>query len=139
MNATSKDIATMLAGESSLGLTLATDLFYKYLPAEKENVVGSDIVTVLDNGGGEPMLQLLKSASDYYFPSVNVQVRNIDYDAGYDVIFAIYQWLHGTSQVVINSTYYALIKAISEPQLLHKDENGRHVFVVNFDIHRRPD
>jgi hypothetical protein len=139
MNPTSKDIATMLANESSLGLTLATDLFYKFLPPEKAGVTGADIVTVIDNGGDAPLPYLDKSSSDYYFPSVNVQVRNIDFDSGYAIIFAIYQWLHNTSQVVINSTNYTLIKAIEEPRLLHMDQNKRYVFVVNFDVQRRPD
>lgn len=139
MNASCKDIATMLNDESSLGLTLMTDLFYNYLPPEKEGIVGSDIVSVMDNGGGEPMLQLSKILSDYYFPSVNVQVRNYDHDSGYAQIFSIFQFLHGTSDVVVNSTYYALIKAISDPQLLHRDQNERYVFVVNFDIQRKPD
>ena len=137
MNPTSKDIAGMLDGESSLGLTLLTDLFYSTLPPEKAGIVGADIVSVMDNGGDEPMLQLLKADSDYYFPAVNVQVRNTDHDSGYAQIFAIYQFLHGTTAVVVGSTYYALIKAISDPQLLHKDENSRYVFVVNFNVQRR--
>ena len=138
MNAPCKDIASMLNDESSLGLTLMTDLFYSHMPPEKSGIVGANIVSVMDNGGGEPMLQLQKADSDYYFPSVNVQVRNNDFDSGYAQIFAIYQFLHGTSDVVIDSTLYTLVKAINDPQPLHRDQNRRYIFVVNFDIQRRP-
>ncbi len=138
MNAPCKDIAGILNDESFLGLTKNVDLFYSFLPPEKIDVIGANIVSVMDNGGDEPMLQLQKVDSDYYFPSVNVQVRNTDFDTGYAQMFAIFQFLHGTNAVVVDSTYYALIKAINEPQLLHRDQNNRYVFVVNFDIQRRP-
>ena len=138
MNSPSKDIAQLLASDSSLGLTVDTDLFYQYMPAEKAGVVGADIVTVIDNAGGPPMLQFDKTKSDYYYPQVSVQVRNIDQDAGYAQIFAIFQYLHGSSQITLNGTDYVLIKAVSDPQLLHIDENQRRLFVCSFDIQRRP-
>ncbi len=139
MNAPSKDIAQLLDSNSALGLTLNTDLFYQYMPPEKSGVVGANIVTIIDNAGGPPMLQFDKAKSDYYFSQVSVQVRNIDQDAGYAQIFAIFQYLHGSSQITLNSTNYVLIKAVSDPQLLHIDENQRRLFVCSFDIQRRPE
>ena len=42
-----------------------------------------------------------------------------------------------TGQTVINNTKYGVIKAITDPQLLHQDEHRRFVFVVSFEIKRR--
>ncbi len=132
MNSSSKDIANMLANESSLDLTLGTSLFPYIMPEIPQNVV-----TVFDNPGEGPMLTLSKTESRYYYPSVSVWVRNIDYNTGYGIMLAILQFLHGTSKVVVNSTYYALITAKNDPQLLHYDEINRPIFIVNFEIQRR--
>ena len=67
-----------------------------------------------------------------------MRVRNQDYEAGWDLMFAILEFLHGTSQEVIAGTYYALIKALNDPQLLDFDEgNDRARFFVNFEVQRR--
>ncbi len=131
MNSASKDIVDILNGESSLGLTLLTDLFGNRMPNEPV-----DCVTVLDLPGGPPMLTLRKSSSSYYYSAVSVQVRNSDYAAGYALINSIFVFLHGLNGVDQGGTSYHLIKAMLDPQLLHYDENDRPVFVVNFEVQR---
>lgn len=132
MNSTAEDIANILNNESSLGLTLVTDLFYNRMPDEP-----SIVVTVYDNPGGPPALTMQKDTSDYYFSSISVQVRDNIYDDGWDSIFAVFEFLHGHSMVIEGGTYYALIKALDNPQVLHYDENDRPTFVVNFEVQRR--
>lgn len=132
MNATSEDIADILALEGSLELTLATDLFFARMPDTPDAVV-----TVYDNPGQSPLLTLDKATSDYYFSSISIQVRDGTYAAGWITIFGIMEFLHGSHGIVQDGTYYALIKALGNPQLLHYDENGRPTFVINFEVQRR--
>lgn len=133
MVSTAKDIVTILNGESSLGLTEATDLFY----ARMNDVMPQDSVVVIDTPGGPPQLTTQKNTSNYYYSGVSVQVRNSDYDTGYNLLFQILEFLHAQSQITVGTTYYALIKATNDPQLLHYDENDRPVFFVNFEVQRR--
>jgi len=132
MNPSSKDIATVLDGVSSLGLTLGTDLFFSSMPNQPD-----DCVVVFDNPGGAPMLTYKKATSDYYYSSISVEIRNIDYSLGYGVAWGIFEYLHALSQVTVGTTYYALIKATRDPQFLHRDENDRAVFSLVFDVQRR--
>jgi hypothetical protein len=138
MNSTAKDIATLLDGDSSLGLTLGTDLFYSRRPTEPAG--GEDnVVTVYDNPGSPPLLTYQKSTSNYFFSSVTVQVRNQDYDTGYAIMDSILTFLHASSNIVIGTTYYALIRALNDPQVLKWDDNDRVIFFINFEVQRRED
>ncbi len=132
MNPAAEDIVTMLSGESSLGLTTATDLFFSRMPDDP-----SDCVVVFDTPGAPPQLTYKKNTSDYYFPGVTVRVRNTDYAEAYDLMFQIMEFLHAESNITIGSTLYTLIKAMNDPQLLNYDEKDRIVMFVNFDIQRR--
>ena len=135
MNPASKDIAQYLAGESSLGLVLGTSLFYARMPDSPD-----DCVTVMDNPGDAPMLTYDKATSNYYYSSVSVRVRNTDYAAGWAVIFAILTFLHGLGQQnsVDASSYYGVVKAMNDPQVLYWDNNDRVTFFINFEIQRKP-
>lgn len=132
MNPTSEDIATMLNAESSLGLTLATDLFFAQIPPKP-----ADCVAVFDSPGAPPQLTYKKATSDYYYSGVTVQVRNTSYGGAYDLAFQIMEFLHGESNITIGSTLYTLIKAVNDPQLLHYDEGDRPIMFINFDVQRR--
>lgn len=132
MNAPSVDIMEMLDGDSALGLTKGEDLFATRMPD-----VPDDLVTLFDDGGDEPQLNLRRNTSDYYRPQVSMQVRNTDYQLGYAQALAVVQFLHATGSTVVDNTLYVLIRAKSDPQLLHWDENDRAVFVCNFEVQRR--
>lgn len=132
MNPASKDISTLLKNESSLALTFGTDLFFARMPDEP-----SDCVAVLDNPGRPPMLTYKKETSNYFYSSVTVWVRNTDYAAGWAQIHEILTFLHGLGSQVVDGTYYDIIKAMADPQLLYWDENQRAVFIVNFTVQRR--
>lgn len=132
MNAASKDIADLLAGESSLGLVFAENLFTARQPDAP-----SDCVTIYDRPNKQPMLTMSKAESRYYFSGVVVRVRNIDFSAAWALSFQILQFLHGTSQVTVNGTSYQLIQALSDPQLLEWDENNRAVVITSYDIQRK--
>lgn len=132
MNPTSKDIAKIIEDSGLFTLDQGHNLFYSRLPSQPQNCVA-----VADNPGGEPMLTLDKDTSDYYYSSVTVYVRDVSYDEGYTLVFQIMQYLHAQSQIVIGTTYYALIRALSDPQLFGYDDNDRPVFLVNFEVQRR--
>ena len=132
MNAASKDIAHILDIEGSLSLTLATNLFSSRMPNTPDAVVA-----IYDNPGSTPLLTLDKATSDYYFSSVSIQVRDTTYQDGWDMAFAIMEFLHGSHGVIQDGSFYTLIKALNNPQLLHFDENDRPTLVINFEAQRR--
>ena len=132
MNATSEDIKDMLEAESSLGLVFPTNLFIGREPTKPD-----DCVTIFDTPGGPPMIALSKADSDYYYPSVQIRVRNNDYTVGWDLINAIKVLLHGSGPEVWNGTTYTAIMCAQEPFPLGWDEHSRVWFVANFNIQRR--
>jgi len=132
MESTAKDIVAILDGESSLGLTMGIDLFYSRMPSKP-----SDCVTVYDTPGGPPLLTYRKSTSSYYYSGISVMVRRSKYDDSYTLMFQILEYLHAQRNITVGATYYALIRAVNDPQLLHYDENDRAVIFVNFDVQRK--
>ena len=131
MNPASVDIKDLLEGESSLGLTFASNLFIGREPTHPDNVV-----TLFDTPGGPPQLTYDRTEK-YYYPSVQVRVRNNSYLDGWDLIHNIREVLHGQGHVTINGTTYELIKCSMEPSFLTWDRNSRAVFVTTFDLQRR--
>lgn len=132
MNLVTTDIKDMLVGESSLGLTFATDLFIGRMPNNPDNCV-----CLYDLAGQAPLLSLQKSTSNYYYNGLFIKVRNTSYQAAWNKAFAILQFLHAHGNVVLNGTLYTLIRALENPQLIEWDENNRPVFGCNFEVQRR--
>jgi hypothetical protein len=132
MNATSVDIADMLIADSSLGLIIGDNLYVGKEPAKPHNAV-----TVLDMMSYAPQLTLAGKGEDYYYPTVQVRVRNRDYRTGWNLIEDIRLLLHGSHQETWNGTLYSVIYCSSGPALLDWDDNGNVTFICNFDIQRR--
>ncbi len=130
MNAPSQDIATLLE-TSDIGLTLASDLFISREPDSPDNCV-----TLYDTPGSSPVVFMNKNEK-YFYPSIQVRIRNNDYRQGYALGKQIVTKLHGEGQTEINDTYYSLIAAQSEPFLLKYDKNNRAIFIINFNLQRR--
>jgi len=132
MNATSKDIATILEGISSLGLTFGVNLFIG-----REPTTPSNCVTIYDTPGMPPQLNLTDQG--YEYPAVQIRVRDIKYQDGWDLISAINKELHGLSYEITESgaeaTYTAIYCAMN-PFLLDWDENSRARFVSNYNLQR---
>lgn len=131
MNTPTKDIKDMLVAESSLALTYATNLFIAREPAKP-----NDCVTIFDMPGGSPQLALDKDEA-YYYQSVQVRVRNIDYNAGWAIANDILVFLHGQAGQVWNNTVYTVIYCLQGPFMLDWDENNRVRFIINFNLQRR--
>lgn len=130
MNPTSEDIKDLLEGESSLGLVFETNLFIGREPAEP-----ADCVTIFDTPG-RPQQLTLTQGENYFYPSIQIRVRNSEYLDGWDIIHAIRNFLHGKNHETVNGTDYNLIKCSIEPAMLGWDENNRVWFVTTFDIQR---
>lgn len=132
MNSTSEDIKDMLVDESSLGLTFATNLFIG-----KEPVSPDDCVTIYDTFGGGPSIGLDGQDTRYEYPAIQIRVRNTDYVAGWTLIQNIMTSLHARSHETWNDTLYTVIYCSSGPALLDWDDNGKCIFIVNFNVQRR--
>ncbi len=132
MNSCSVDIADMLVAETSLGLTIATNLFVGKEPTTPDNVV-----TIYDSYGFPPQLTYDAKNEPYYYPAIQIRVRNRDYRTGYNLAHDIMVSLHGRAQETWNGTLYTVIQCISDVALLDWEDNGLCRFLINFNIQRR--
>jgi hypothetical protein len=130
MNSSSKDIKHMLEADSGLSLTFATNLFIGKEPVKPDNCV-----TIFDTTGNGPYLGL--DTTGYYYPSIQIRVRNKNYNTGLTLIQNIMIFLHAKHQEQESGTLYSLIQCPSEPAFLDWDDNGNARFVCNFNIQRR--
>lgn len=130
MNATSVDIAEMLEAQSSLGLTLGSNLFVGKEPTKPDNTV-----TIFDTYGMPPQLALTSQGLEN--PTIQIRVRNTSYTNGWAIIHSIEQALHGRGQEVWNETLYSVIYCASGPVNLDWDDNSRARFICNFNVQRR--
>jgi hypothetical protein len=133
MNPSSDDIRTLLENESSLGLTFKTNLFVGRQPDGTN--APDDCVTVADTPAGPAHLGV--NVSEYYYPTVQVVVRDNDYVDAMNLAQNIMETLHGRGNETINGTYYTLIRCSSGPTPLAWDDNERINVVVNFELQRR--
>lgn len=133
MNSASVDIKDILAAEGSLSLTFSTNLFIgKELPTPDNSV------TIFDTPGRAPQLTIgAKSDSGYFYPSIQIRVRNNSYTDGWELINDIKTFLHGITGETWNDMDYDLIRCTGEPFLLDWDENDRARFVCTFNIQRK--
>ena len=131
MNHASVDIKDMLAAESTLALTGGTDLFIGEEPKTPD-----DCVTIYDTPSLPPDLQLDGSAR-YYYSSVQIRIRNLDYVPGITLARNIMETLHGRAGETWGGALYTVIMAMGEPALLARDDNERLIFTINFNMQRR--
>ena len=131
MNIVSEDIKDMLVAEVALGLTFATNLFIGEEPITPKNCV-----TIFDTAGFAPQLTLTKG-ENYFYPSIQIRVRNTSYVTGWNLISDIKDSLHGRAQETWNDTLYSVIYCSSGPAHLDYDDNGNARFIINFNLQRR--
>lgn len=131
MNAASEDIKDMLVAESSLGLTLKTNLFIGIEPAKPDNCV-----TIYDTPSFPPDLTMNKEER-YYHSSIQIRVRYKDYTTGIALARDIMVTLHGRAHETWNDTLYTVIQATGEPAPMARDENNRIIIITNFNLQRR--
>lgn len=129
MNASSEDFKDMLVA-AGLGLVFAENLFKGIEPPEPDNCV-----TIFDTTGTSPLTTL--DQKSFYNPSIQIRVRNNAYTAGWDLIESISLTLHARAQEIVNGTLYSAILVSGSASMLHWDENGRVIFIINFNIQRR--
>ncbi len=131
MQSVSSDIKDMLEAESALGLTFATNLF-----VGKEPNAPDDTVTIFDTGGFPDQLTFNKEER-YEYPSVQIRVRNNNYQVGWSLINDIKTSLHGRGQETWNGTLYSVIYTPGGIALLDWDDSERVRFIINFNLQRR--
>ena len=131
MNAASEDIKDMIEAESALALSLGTTLFL-----HREPTTPDDCVTIYDTPSYPPEMAYSKEYT-YYHSAVQIRIRNLDSDVGMSLARDIMDALHNRAQETWNAALYTVIQATGEPSLLAWDENGRVIFIINFNIQRR--
>ena len=135
MNAPSMDIKDILVAEPSLNLIFGGPDGQLYVGKEPETPINT--VTIFDTGGLTPQLTMDKDEI-YQYPSINIRVRNKDYETGFDLANNIKDALHGRSHETWNAAIYELIQATGEAFMLGWDDNNNAWFIINFNIQRKP-
>ena len=130
MNTAAEDVKDMLEAESELGLIFKQNLF-----VGREPIVGDNSVTVFDTPGRPPLLSL--DGSKYHYDTLQVRVRNNDYQTAFALAHLIMNSLHGRARETWNDTLYTLIICQTPPALLDWDEQNRARFIINFETQRR--
>ena len=132
MNACSVDIASMLVADTVLGLTVGATLY-----VGKEPMTPDNVVTVYDSYGFPPQLTFNPKEEPYYYPAIQIRVRNRDYRTGYNLAHRIMVSLHGRAQQTWNGTLYTVIYSTSGVALLDWEDTGLCRFIINFNLQRR--
>lgn len=135
MNIPSEDIKDMLVADAALSLVFDPDATNN-LFIGREPTLPKNCVTIYDTPGRAPQLTLAGKGEDYFYPSIQIRVRNASYTVGLKLAQDIRTSLHGRAESR-NETLYSVIYCSSGPALLDWDENNRARFIVNFDIQRR--
>ncbi len=130
MNPSSIDVKDMLVADASLGLVFNKSVFVALEP-----VTPNSTVTIFDTIGRPPQLTF-KKGEDYFYPSIQIRVRDKNYSVGWALAKDIRKSLHGRGGETWNGTRYHLIRCSSGPSMLDWDDNRRVRFVVNFSLQR---
>ena len=109
------------------------NIFMGRLPAEP-----SFAIAVNPSGGYNASIK-----HDYDLPTIQILVRGtVDPRTGYEKAMAIYDALHGFGSGAFVAGGYWVVKCEgiqSEPIYIGQDENGRHMYTLNFAIEvKRP-
>lgn len=132
MNAAAEDVKDMLEAQSSLGLVFADNLFVGMEPTTPDNCV-----TIFDTPGAPPQMTLEGGNDNYYYPSIQIRVRNNAYQAAWKLINDIRDLLHGQANEIWNETLYTVISCSGDPSMLDWDDNNRIRLIINFNLQRR--
>ena len=114
------DITTYI--DSNTSLTAGTNLFIGTLPANVDNCVG-----IFQSGGVEPTTYL-----DVIKPTIQVIVRNTNYETAQQLSYQIYDLLHQLYKITMGNTEIYTVFALQEPTDIGEDETGRAVFTGNY-------
>lgn len=120
-----EQIATYLQDDLSLG-TLGTDIFIGFMPDDSSTA--DAIIAVLDTGG----TGLNSNIADLKFPTIQIMIRDVDYDTGKAVLDSV-RGLHGLfGNLVSGQDYFLKLHALAEGGHLGRDAQGRDLFSINF-------
>jgi len=131
MELPSEDVKDMLVADSSLGLTFNTNLFIG-----REPDGDGEAITIYDAPGRIPQTTL--DGEVYYYPSVQIRVRESGYVAAYNKIKAIISSLHTKHHgETFNGSIYIMILSSGEPFPMGWTEAGQALFIANFNLQRK--
>ena len=131
MKSAAYDIRDMIVAASS-GLVKGASIFVGNEPETPNNTV-----TVFDTPGLPPASTLDKTEK-YQRPSVQVRIRNVNYQTGWTLANNIKDALHGRANETWGGTYYSLVEVAGDPAMLDYDHNDRPRFVININLQRYP-
>lgn len=137
------DIATYLAAKSTAFTLLsgtAGNLTKAFMP---DSAPAPDtIVTIYETGGFGPTHAFSTSSNTRLFENPRLQIitRSTRYDTARDLASRAFTLLDGIAGQVLPTsvgTHYIDIRAVQSPFSIGRDENGRSMVSVNFDVRKQ--
>jgi hypothetical protein len=129
---TSEHIKEVLADESSLGLTFASNLFIGRMPTKP-----NECVTIYDTGS-TPEFKLENDGENYEYVSVAIRIRDNEYLDAWNLGNDIIDLLDGHTFTAVDGTEYVRIKPVTGPLFIGRDENRRPLLSINIAAQRNP-
>lgn len=125
----SEVVKEILTNESALDLDFAENLFIGWEPSEPD-----DCVTIYDTGA--TFSTMFQKEDVYTEASFQIRIRNKAYATGNELAWQIISVLHNRGHETIGEEYCQLIQCTNGPNFLGKDELGRYVFTINFNLQK---
>lgn len=137
MNSCAIDIKQMLEEHDSSNNDSSGEvtLFPIYIGIEPSQPL--NCITIFDTMGAQEHQLTFDKNEVYEYYAIQLRIRSISYQDGWQVINHIKTILHGRAQETWNDAYYALIRCTSGPAQLDIDKNQRFRFIINFNVQRR--
>ena len=106
--------------------TLGVDIFLGKLPSLPNRA------TSIIQSGGLPPLEDFSNLIER--PRIQLLIRDSTYATSRMWAEQIYQTMMRIQNISLSSTWYMKCEADSAPILLERDEHGRPIFVINFEL-----
>ena len=130
MNSPARDLVDYLDADSSLGLTLGTDLFALDRPDSPDLVV-----SLHDTGGGTP-----DGSTDYRldrtFVQITVRGERGDLHTAWQLAYDVRDSLRAIARETINGTVYIGLPVFGDVAYIGRDQKDRPLYSANFRVLR---
>lgn len=129
MSSVAKDIADLLAADSDVALTFATDLFVGRIPDSP--IVATAIIPT----AGRPSSDNRQIEYDRHM--VEIVSRGTNYETTDALMRSIKSLLVNTSNTTINGSKYTVFTCMVPVYLLAYSENNHPIFSMIFEVQRQ--
>ena len=123
------ELGSYLETAHPAAVTVGTNLFLGLMPTEPATAAA-----LLDYEGGGWIQSQDDDGAETAQARVQLLTRAPGYEASRDLCTTLMKTLHRINNETIGAAFYQRVVAISPPFQLDRDDNGRVLFAVNFEV-----